>query len=67
MDPFFCGLISATSSESIWRTTNGFVDDLTQNIGGLSTRGIDIGASYTMDIGTWGNIGLQPRSPGSTS
>ena len=61
VDPFFCGLIQRDQFGSIWRTNNGFVTDLTQNIGGLSTRGVDIGASYTMDVGTWGNIGLQTQ------
>jgi iron complex outermembrane receptor protein len=58
VDPFFCGLVTRDQFGSIWRTSNGFVEDLTQNIGGLSTRGIDIGVSYAMDIGNWGNVGF---------
>ena len=57
-DAFFCGLIQRDQFGSLWRTSNGFVTDLTQNIGGLSTRGIDIGASYSMDVGTFGNVGF---------
>ena len=55
----FCNLINrAPGSGTLWATANGFIVDTTQNIGGLGTSGIDIGASYSMDIGTWGNIGL---------
>jgi iron complex outermembrane recepter protein len=57
-DPFFCGLVHRDQFGSLWRTSNGFVTDLTRNIGGFSTRGVDIGASYSMDIGSWGNVGL---------
>ena len=57
-DAFFCGLINRDQFGSLWRTSNGYVTDLTQNIGGLSTRGIDIGASYSMDIGSLGGLGF---------
>ena len=57
-DPFFCGLSNRDPSGSLWRTSQGFVTNLTQNIGGLSTRGIDVGASYTMEIGSWGGLGF---------
>ena len=30
--------------------------DLPRNIGGFSTRGIDVGASYAMNIGRWGGL-----------
>ena len=32
--------------------------NVTQNIGGLSTRGIDIGASYSMQLGGLGSLGF---------
>jgi outer membrane receptor protein involved in Fe transport len=57
-DPFFCGLVNRDQFGSLWRTSNGFVRNLTQNIGGIGTRGVDIGASYAMDIGSWGNVGF---------
>jgi iron complex outermembrane recepter protein len=50
-DPFFCGLVNRDASGSIWRTSNGFVTDLAQNIGGISTSGIDVQAGYTREIG----------------
>ena len=57
-DPFFCGLINRDASGSLWRTSDGFVTNLTQNIGGLSTRGVDIGMSYSHDLGGMGNVGI---------
>jgi outer membrane receptor protein involved in Fe transport len=58
-DPFFCGLINRDQFGSLWRSPNGFVTDLTQNIGGLSTRGVDIGVSYSYPLDSWGNLGFQ--------
>ena len=54
----FCSLINRDARGSLWLTPNGFIVDTTQNIGGISTRGIDIGASYSMDIGSMGSVGL---------
>lgn len=49
-DPFFCDLINRDNSGSLWRSNQGFVTNLSQNIGGLSTKGIDIQANYTTDV-----------------
>ena len=57
-DPFFCGLIHRDGSGSLWRTSNGYVTDLSQNIGTLKTSGIDIQANYTREIGSIGRAGL---------
>src|SRR4051794_14886511 len=58
LDPTFCGLVHRDQFGSIWRTSNGFVVDTTQNVGGVSTRGIDVGFSYAMDIGSLGGLSL---------
>jgi outer membrane receptor protein involved in Fe transport len=57
-DPFYCGLINRDQFGSLWRSENGYVLDTTQNIGGLSTKGIDVNASYTVPLGEAGNVGL---------
>jgi outer membrane receptor protein involved in Fe transport len=57
-EPLFCSLINRDARGSLWLTPQGFIVDTTQNIGGISTRGIDIGASYSMDIGALGSVGL---------
>jgi len=57
-DPFFCGLINRDASGSIWRTSDGYVTNLNQNIGGISTDGIDITAAYSREIGSAGRLSL---------
>lgn len=57
-DPFFCGLIHRDQFGTLWRSTNGYIVDTIQNIGGLSTRGIDVNASYSHSIGAMGSLGF---------
>ena len=56
LDPTFCGLVQRDQFGSLWRTGTGFVRDLNQNIGKFSTRGVDVGISYSQEIGSWGNL-----------
>jgi outer membrane receptor protein involved in Fe transport len=55
-DPAFCGLVRRDARGSLFLTNQGFVIDTTQNIGGVSTRGIDAQASYSMDVGSMGGL-----------
>ena len=58
-DPAVCGLIHRNAvTGSLWLTPDGFVQDLTQNIGSLRTKGVDINASYSHRIGGLGTLGL---------
>ncbi|MGC5796213.1 TonB-dependent receptor domain-containing protein [Sphingomonas sp. NFX23] len=57
-DPTFCGLINRDQFGSLWRTPNGYVVDTNQNLGSIKTRGIDVGASYSHEIGSIGSLGL---------
>jgi outer membrane receptor protein involved in Fe transport len=50
LNPVFCGLVHRDQFGSLWRTGQGFVVDTPQNIGAFSTRGIDVGVSYTQPI-----------------
>ncbi len=52
----FCGLINRDSTGSLWRSPNGFVTNLSQNIGSLKTTGIDVGGSYAHEIGGLGSL-----------
>jgi outer membrane receptor protein involved in Fe transport len=62
-DPFFCSLVHRDASGSLWRSSDGYVVDLSQNIGGISTAGVDVAANYTREllggrlsasfVGTW--------------
>ena len=56
LDPTFCGLVHRDQFGSLWRTPNGFVQDFSLNIASLKTRGIDVQASYSMDIGSLGGL-----------
>jgi outer membrane receptor protein involved in Fe transport len=58
VNPAFCGLVHRDQFGSLWRTSNGYVIDTTQNVGGISTRGVDVGFSYAMDIGSLGGLSL---------
>jgi iron complex outermembrane receptor protein len=59
LDPTFCGLVHRDQFGSLWRTSNGYVSDLSINIGEKKTRGIDIQASYSMEISEgWGGLGF---------
>lgn len=55
-DPFFCGLINRDASGSLWRSANGFVTNITQNIGGFKTSGIDAQVNYRTEIGDVGTL-----------
>ena len=55
-NPVFCGLVHRDASGSLWRSSNGYIIDLTQNIGGASTRGLDITANYSRAIGDIGRV-----------
>ena len=57
-DPFFCGLVNRDASGSLWRSSGGFVSDLQENIGGLSTAGVDVAANYGREIGNAGRLSL---------
>jgi len=55
-DPFFCGLINRDPTGSLWRSAAGFTTDVTQNIGGFSTAGIDAQVNYSTEIGDVGTL-----------
>jgi len=57
-DPFFCNLVQRDSTGSLWRSSNGFIINTTQNIGGASTRGLDVTAAYSRQIGDIGRVSL---------
>nr|WP_255704107.1 TonB-dependent receptor [Erythrobacter sp. SN021] len=57
-DPFFCGLINRDGSGSLWRTPQGFVNDIQYNIGGIGTEGIDFQAGYNRQIGNAGRLNI---------
>lgn len=55
-DPFFCGLINRDPTGSLWRSAGGFTTNVTQNIGGFKTSGIDGQVNYSTEIGNAGTL-----------
>lgn len=55
-DAFFCGLVHRDATGSLWRTSDGYVNDTTQNIGGVKTTGVDINASYSYEVAGIGQL-----------
>jgi outer membrane receptor protein involved in Fe transport len=55
-DAFFCGLINRDPSGSLWRSSAGFVTNLSQNIGSLKTSGVDANVNYSTEIGNAGKL-----------
>jgi len=55
-DPFFCSRVQRDQQGSLFLTPNGFIRDINTNVGGLSTRGVDVNASYTLPVGALGSL-----------
>ena len=54
--PTFCNSIHRDANGSLWKTNNGFVDDLNVNFGSLSTKGLDIKADYRQPLPALGSL-----------
>lgn len=57
-DPSTCGRITRDRDGSIFNSVNGFVVDTFENIGEISTSGIDFDASYAFDVGSAGRFNV---------
>lgn len=55
-DPFFCSRINRDAQGTLWLTQAGFTTDINTNVGGVSTRGVDVNASYTQPLGGMGSL-----------
>lgn len=53
-----CGLIKRDPAGSLWLTSGGYVEDLQTNVGGFQTRGIEVNAAYSREIGNAGTLSL---------
>lgn len=56
-DAAACSRINRNALGQLW-IGDGFVEDLNTNIGGLSTSGVDISASYGLDLADFGMDGF---------
>ncbi|MGB7653941.1 MAG: TonB-dependent receptor [Novosphingobium sp.] len=53
-----CALINRNAAGSLWLTSDGYVADLPQNVGGTRTRGLEFNGNYSHEIGGVGTINL---------
>jgi len=56
LEPQFCNAIHRDQFGSIWLTPQGFITDTTVNEGQLSTKGIDLKASYRVSMARLGSL-----------
>jgi iron complex outermembrane receptor protein len=54
----FCSQVHRDAQGSLWRSPNGYIVDTNLNAGGLSTRGVDFGFSYSHGLGSLGSLNL---------
>jgi outer membrane receptor protein involved in Fe transport len=57
-NPETCSKIHRDAQGSLWRTPEGFVDDVNANVSALTSVGIDTQATYSFDIGSMGRLGF---------
>ena len=53
-----CGLIHRGGNGSLWFNNTQFVDVREENIGVISTKGIDLSSSYHFDVGQFGKVSV---------
>lgn len=53
-DPSLCSLINRDAQGTLWLTTAGFTETTQQNIGALTSEGVDVSVSYPISMGTAG-------------
>ena len=55
-NPVFCTAIKRSATGSLWRTDDGYIEDVNVNFGSISTKGIDVKARYKHDVGNLGSM-----------
>ena len=55
-DPFFCSLVNRGNGGTLWAGQSGYVVATNINTGELSTTGIDLLASYALDLNARGSL-----------
>ena len=51
-----CALINRDPAGSLWLTSQGFVEDLPSNVGGIKTDGIDVNVAHSLRAGGLGRL-----------
>jgi outer membrane receptor protein involved in Fe transport len=53
-----CALVRRNPAGSLWLSSDGYVIDIPQNVGGVKTRGIEFNGNYSREIGNAGRVSL---------
>jgi iron complex outermembrane recepter protein len=53
---FFCNRIHRSSSGSLWLSSTGYVTDIDQNQGAITTQGVDVKVSYRQPLPSLGSL-----------
>lgn len=57
-DPTYCSMVNRAANGSIWLGDGGYIVDPILNTGSLRTKGIDVSASYQLEMGRAGSLAL---------
>ncbi len=58
-NPVYCSKVRRSATGSLWRSNDGYIEDLNVNFGGLTATGIDLKTFYGLNIGTFGKLGFR--------
>ncbi len=53
---YFCNLIHRAGSGSLWESSSGYVQDVDQNLGDITTDGVDVKGSYRLPMAGLGSL-----------
>jgi iron complex outermembrane receptor protein len=55
-NPTFCSAVQRSPTGSLWRSNNGFVNDVNVNFGGITSEGIDVKSRYRLALDSFGSV-----------
>jgi outer membrane receptor protein involved in Fe transport len=55
-NPLFCSAVKRDRLGTLWATPAGFIQAGNENLGSLTTEGIDVEINYAMKVGGWGGL-----------
>ena len=55
-NPVYCGAVHRGPGGTLWRSPAGFISDTNVNFGSLSTKGVDVKASYRVSLTKLGSL-----------
>ncbi|WP_229726747.1 TonB-dependent receptor domain-containing protein [Sphingomonas alpina] len=56
--PLSCSMVRRDAAGSLWLSTNGYVDNIPNNLGTANTRGIEVNSAWSTGLGNFGNLSL---------